>query len=199
MPGDLAALAAEFFPGVPEAERALVVQQIEKRVNCVDTSSAGRLFDAVSAIVGICREVSYEAQAAIELESLADERVERSYPFEIADVRGLVVVDPGPIVRAVVEDVRRGTAVPEISAAFHNTVVAFARAAAARLAAGTGLRTVALSGGVFQNRLLLRKLTSALERDRFHVLLHREVPTNDGGVSLGQAVVANERAAIAPA
>jgi hydrogenase maturation protein HypF len=89
--------------------------------------------------------------------------------------------------------------VPEISAAFHNTVLAFAREASARLAAGTGLRTVALSGGVFQNRLLLRKLAQALEGDGLRVLLHREVPTNDGGVSLGQAVVANERAALSAA
>jgi hydrogenase maturation protein HypF len=192
--GDLRALGAEFFPEIPEVERALVAQQIEKRVNCIETSSAGRLFDAVSAIAGVCHEVTYEAQAAIELESLADERVARSYPFEAVEAGGRLTVDPATIIRAVVEDVRRKVPAGEVSAAFHNTVVEFAAAVAAMLAARTGLRTVALSGGVFQNRLLLTKLTHALARAGFRVLLHREVPTNDGGVSLGQAIVASELA-----
>jgi hydrogenase maturation protein HypF len=169
------------------------VQQIEKGVNSIDTSSAGRLFDAVSAILGFCHEISYEAQAAIELESAADEREDRAYPVAIVEGGGMMIVDPAPIIRAVLEDAARGRPREAVAGAFHNTVVAFCRDAAGRLRDARGIGTVALSGGVFQNRLLLRKLAEALSDDGFRVLLHREVPTNDGGVSLGQAVVANER------
>jgi hydrogenase maturation protein HypF len=190
---DPAGVARRLFGEVPDDERDLVLQQIGKRVNCIDTSSAGRLFDAVSAILGVCHEVSYEAQAAIELESLADPSVERVYPFELALEGGVLVADPRPIVRAVLEDRLAGVPVPEASGAFHNTVVALCRDAAVRLARELGLGRVALSGGVFQNRLLMRRLVAALESAGLAVLLHREVPTNDGGVSLGQAVVANAR------
>lgn len=185
-------LHPELFAGVPPDELALVTQQVEKGINSVDTSSAGRLFDAVAALLGIRREVTYEAQAAIELESVADASVERRYRYEIDENDGLVV-DPGPIVRAVFEDARAGVEPAEIAGAFHNTVVSFCRDVAFRLSDERGIRSVALSGGVFQNRLLLRKLVDALERDGLRVLLPREVPANDGGVSLGQAAVANER------
>lgn len=188
----LADRAAELFEDVPGDEFDLVIQQTDKGLNAVDTSSAGRLFDAVSAILGICHEVSYEAQAAIELESVADESVERRYPYAIED-EGMLVVDPGPIVRSVLEDAAAGVPPCEISGAFHNTVVEFCRDVASRLARTRGIKTVALSGGVFQNRLLLRRLFAALESEGLTVLLPKEVPTNDGGVSLGQAVVANER------
>ena len=180
------------FPDVPGDERELVVQQIERGLNAVDTSSAGRLFDAVSAIVGICHEVSYEAQAAIELESVADPSVGSAYPYVVSGA-GPFVVDAGPLVRAVLDDVASGASPSEISGAFHNTVVAFCLDAASRIARAHDLSRVALSGGVFQNRLLLRKLVSALEAEGFSVLLPAEVPVNDGGVSLGQAAVANER------
>jgi hydrogenase maturation protein HypF len=182
------------FPDIPEDELELVVQQIEKGVNAIDTSSAGRLFDAVSAMLGICHEISYEAQAAIELESVADEGERGAYPAPVIERDGRLLVDPAPIVRAVLDAVEAGASVETVAGAFHNTVVGFCREVAARLRDERGIRVVALSGGVFQNRLLLRKLVAALRGDGFRVLLHKEVPTNDGGVSLGQAVVANERA-----
>lgn len=188
----LLGVAERLFDDVPADELDLVAQQIEKRINTVDTSSAGRLFDAVSAILGICRHVSYEAQAAIELESAADPSVERAYPYAIAEEGGLVV-DAGPIVRAVLEEASAGVARHEISGAFHNTMVRLCLDVATRLADAHGARPVALSGGVFQNRLLLRRLLKALEDSGFEVILPRETPVNDGGVSLGQAVVANER------
>jgi hydrogenase maturation protein HypF len=106
------------------------------------------------------------------------------------------VVDPAPIVRAVVEDVRRGVSRGEISEAFHGTAVQFCREVAGRLARERGIDRVALSGGVFQNRSLLTWLLAALEEDGLTVLLHQEVPTNDGGVSLGQAAIANARALV---
>jgi hydrogenase maturation protein HypF len=178
------------FDGVPPAEIDLVRQQIAKRVNCVDTSSAGRLFDAVSALLGVCREVTYDAQAAIELESLVDGGVTRAYPYEIREEGGRLVIDPAPIVRAVAADATAGVVAGECAAALHNAVVSFCRDAASRIARGRGITRVALSGGVFQNRFLLRSLVRALESDGLTVLLNREVPANDGGVSLGQAAVA---------
>jgi hydrogenase maturation protein HypF len=192
------AIACELFPRVPKDELELVMQQIEKRVNCVDTSSAGRLFDAVSALLGVCSSITYEAQAAIELESVADASAERTYPYglqngdRLRDDEG-IVIDSGPIIRGVLDDIRAGVDASEVAGAFHNTVVAFAGEVAGRLAEVRGLGTVVLSGGVFQNRLFSRKLTERLERVGLRVLLPREVPTNDGGVSLGQAVVARER------
>jgi hydrogenase maturation protein HypF len=190
----LASRGRELFPDVREDELALVVQQIEKGVNSIDTSSAGRLFDAVSAILGICHEISYEAQAAIELESAADENECRTYPVVIAERDGPMVVDPASIVRAVLEDALGGAPREAVAGAFHNTVVGFCLEIALRLREARGIGTVALSGGVFQNRLLLRKLVSTLGDEGFRVLTNKEVPTNDGGVSLGQAIVASERA-----
>ncbi len=178
------------FRGVPPAELDLVRQMIAKRVNCVDTSSAGRLFDAASALLGVCREVTYDAQAAIELESLVDAGVSRAYPYGMRADGGMLVVDPAPIVRALAADAVAGVAAGECAAAFHNAVVSFSREAAGRIARERGIADVALSGGVFQNRLLLRRLVRALESDGLRVLLNREVPANDGGVSLGQAAVA---------
>jgi hydrogenase maturation protein HypF len=191
--GDLTELGRTLFPDVPEGELDLVVQQVEKRVNCIDTSSAGRLFDAVSAMIGVCSEISYEAQAAIELESLIERPSDSVYPFGLAEVDGRLVVDAAPIVRAVLDDVRAGAERRDISAAFHGTVVRFCRDVAARLSEARRIKHVALAGGVFQNRFLLRSLVGALEEDGLTVLLHKEVPTNDGGVSLGQAAVANAR------
>ncbi|MFH1502289.1 MAG: carbamoyltransferase HypF [Candidatus Eisenbacteria bacterium] len=189
---DLEERAGRLFPGVASEELDLAIQQIAKRVNCVDTSSAGRLFDAVSALLGVCASITYEAQAAIELESVADASVARSYPYEILDDAGLTV-DPGPVVRAVLSDIGRGVGVGEVAGAFHNTVASLCRDVAVSLSAERGIGSVALAGGVFQNRLLLRKLVALLEEAELRVLLPREVPVNDGGISLGQAVVANER------
>ncbi|MCK4512448.1 carbamoyltransferase HypF, partial [bacterium] len=196
---DLAGVGRRLFPEIDAGELDLVVQQIEKNLNCIATSSAGRLFDAVSAILGICHEISYEAQAAIELESIIDqgrsEPGEPHYPYELVDSERGFVVDTGPTVLAVLADVLADTPREIVARAFHNTVVRFATDACGVISRASGIDTVALSGGVFQNRYLLTKLVTTLETSGFRVLLNREVPMTDGGVSLGQAVVAGERAA----
>ncbi|MBC8450993.1 carbamoyltransferase HypF, partial [bacterium] len=212
---DLSSVGRRLFTEIDCSELDLVVQQIEKNLNCIATSSAGRLFDAVSAILGVCHEISYEAQAAIELESLIDqgraepegghpaddvsggagEASEPHYPYELIEAERGFVVDTGPTVLAVLADVLAGTPREIVSRAFHNTVVRFATDACSVIARASGIDTVALSGGVFQNRYLLTKLVTSLETGGFRVLLNREVPMSDGGVSLGQAVVAGERAA----
>jgi hydrogenase maturation protein HypF len=169
-----------------------VVQLARSRVNSPLTSSAGRLFDAVSAVLGVRDTVNYEGQAAVELEQLADPNEASAYratisggwPFRIAGA---------DLVRAVVDDLRAGEEPATIAARFHNGVAATIVEACEVIRTETGLRTVALSGGVFQNLLLLGRAVAGLERAGFGVLLHSRVPPNDAGISLGQAAVAGAR------
>ena len=156
------------------------------------TTSVGRLFDAVAAILGVRDHINYEGQAAVELEQLADLRETSAYPMAIeeGDPFQLAGAD---LVRAVVADLRAGVARPLVAARFHNGLAAAAVAACERLREGTGLGAVALSGGVFQNVLLTERVVAGLERGGFRVLTHSRVPANDGGISLGQAVVAGAR------
>ena len=176
-------------------ELTLLKQQLKRGLNCPLTSSAGRLFDAVSAITGVCEEISYEAQAAIELEMVA-EGVRRShgaklYPFNIVERNGLRVVKLSKLIAAIVKDVRGGVPPSRISLKYHRTMAQVVREMCLSISKDTGIKTVALSGGVFQNRLLTRLVVESLEADGFKVLTHRDVPCNDGGISLGQAVIAN--------
>jgi hydrogenase maturation protein HypF len=161
-------------------------------VNAPLTSSMGRLFDAVSAVLGVCDEISYEGQAAIELEQCADPSETGRYDWTIA---------PGPplringarLVRTVLEDAASGAAVGTVTARFHNSVAQLVIDVCDQLRTTSGLGTVALSGGVFQNAWLLRMCTRGLLDAGFDVLTHHRVPANDGGISLGQAVVAGAR------
>ncbi|MBI4730100.1 MAG: carbamoyltransferase HypF [Acidobacteria bacterium] len=160
-------------------------------VNSPATSSMGRLFDAVAALAGVRAEVTYEGQAAIELEALAAREGGAPYPFGVAEgPDGTLLVDPVPCVRAVVADVLEGFEAPTISARFHAGVAAMVAEVLERLRRATGIGTVALSGGVFQNALLTGTVTPLLEGGGFEVLRHRRVPANDGGIALGQAAVA---------
>ncbi len=174
-------------------EIAIVKQQLKRKVNSPLTSSAGRLFDAVSALAGVRQEIDYEAQAAIELEMLALDEMEKSesYPFSIVEEGGVKVVKVGELFSTVVRDVRNQISIPVISLKFHNTMAQIIAEMCKSSAKETGISEVVLSGGVFQNQLLLKLATSALQREGFSVLTHRLVPCNDGGISLGQAVVAN--------
>jgi hydrogenase maturation protein HypF len=156
------------------------------------TSSAGRLFDAVAALLGMRDAVNYEGQAAIELEQTADPSVTNGYEIAVADASPVVL--PGRlVVAAVTGDLLAGTPVPTVAARFHRTIVDLVRQACERVRAATGLDTVALSGGVFQNRLLTAWAVADLSARGFRVLTHARVPPNDGGISLGQAVVAGAR------
>jgi hydrogenase maturation protein HypF len=159
------------------------------------TSSAGRLFDAVAAILGVRDAVNYEGQAAVELEQLADPGEAGAYAAAVGETAGGLLRLPGAdLVRAVVEDLEAGVAAPVVAARFHNGLAGAAVAACQALRDATGLATVALSGGVFQNLLLLERTVAGLERRGFRVLVHSRVPPNDGGISLGQAAVAGARA-----
>ena len=156
------------------------------------TSSAGRLFDAVSSLLGVRDAVTYEGQAAIELELVADPAERGSYAVPVSD-DPVVRVDVAHLVRAVTDDLARGTAAPVIAARFHNALADVVVDVCRRLREVQGLSTVALSGGVFQNALLLTRCLDGLEADWFTVLTHRCVPPNDGGISLGQAAIATSR------
>jgi hydrogenase maturation protein HypF len=169
-----------------------VVGIARARVNSPLTSSAGRLFDAVSAILGVRDDVNYEGQAAVELEQRADPNETGAYGATIRPGRPLRIsgID---LVRAVVDDLRAGEDAAIVAARFHNGVAGAIVGACTAIARETGLRAVALSGGVFQNLLLLERAVAGLERAGFAVLVHSRVPPNDAGISLGQAVVAAAR------
>jgi hydrogenase maturation protein HypF len=169
-----------------------VVSLGHARLNSPLTSSAGRLFDAVSALLGVRDAVNYEGQAAIELEQLAEPHERGEYLAAVAGT-GPLVIAGSDLVRAAAEDLLAGVAPSVIAARFHNGIVDVIVRCCAELRETTGLSTVALSGGVFQNLLLLEGVVEGLRGNEFRVLTHSRVPTNDGGISLGQAVVAAAR------
>jgi hydrogenase maturation protein HypF len=171
--------------------------QLATGFGCAPTSSVGRLFDAVAALAGVRQVVDYEAQAAVELEGLARGVPDDGPTYPLAPAGGAdgepLVADPSALVRAVVADVRAGVPAAVVGRRFHTTLAGFARDIAQRAREALGLRTVALTGGVFQNALLLSQSRAALRDDGFTVLCHRQVPPNDGGLALGQALVGSTR------
>jgi hydrogenase maturation protein HypF len=166
----------------------ILARMVDRRINTFQTSSCGRLFDAVSALLGVFGASTYEAQAAIELETAARAASlgTRVYPFAIRDG----VVRTGPMLAAIIGDLEHGTPVEKIARAFHETVAEIVAQMAFDARARTGIGIVALSGGCFQNRVLLASSIEKLERDNFTILVHQRVPANDGGLALGQAVIA---------
>lgn len=167
-----------------------VIRQIVKRINTPPTSSAGRLFDAVSALAGLCSVIEYEGQAAIRLEKNADAQEQCLYPYEILPDETGFQISVRQLFHAVAEEVRKGTESSRIAGTFHHTMAAVITDVCLLLREKTGVGRVALSGGVFQNRLLLGLALENLKGSGFEVFLHHRVPTNDGGISLGQAVIA---------
>ncbi len=170
-------------------ERLAMRLQMEKQLNSPLTSSMGRLFDAAAALIGIRDIATYEGQAAIEMEALAQEDEKGYYTFQINDGD----IDAAPVWKSLLADWRAGETVPVLSARFHNSVVELCRQVCALSKAHNGCKTVALSGGVWQNRYLLEHTLPALQKDGFDVLWHRQVPANDGGLALGQAMVAGRQ------
>jgi hydrogenase maturation protein HypF len=183
---DLPAVAA-----CPADERRLLAHQFETDFGCVPTSSMGRLFDAVSSLAGVRHIVDYEAQAAIEFEGLCRgvDCGTIAYAFDIDSDVTPAVADPAPVLRAVIGDLRDGVPAGVIGARFHRAVATLIVDLAAAVQDGT--QTIALSGGVFQNVLLLELSLKGLRDKGFNVITHRRVPPNDGGIALGQLVVGN--------
>jgi hydrogenase maturation protein HypF len=181
----------------PPVERDVLAHQLETGFGCTRTSSMGRLFDAVAALAGVRQVVDYEAQAAIELEALARDASpgEHAYRLDLGEGAGgePCVADPSPLLRAVVADLRDGVPAGVVGSRFHAALVGFVREVASRARETLGLRTVALTGGVYQNALLLSQSRAALRSDGFTVLCPRQVPPNDGGLALGQVLVGSTR------
>lgn len=178
---DLAPVAA-----ASAQELAVLASQLERGFNVVPTSSMGRLFDAVSALIGVCQKITYEAQAAIELESIADSSDDAHYAFDISGS----IIDPSPVLRSVVDDVRRGVPAGIVAMRFHRAVADAVHQLSVALREREGIGTIGLSGGVFQNMTLTGLVQRKLESGGFRVVTHRLVPPNDGGIALGQAMVA---------
>ena len=176
-----------------ESERRTIATQIEREIHTVPTTSMGRLFDAAAALAGARQTVSYEAQAAIEFEALVDHAEGSSYDFALTDTGDRIVLDPGPVLTAIVDDLREAVATGVIAARFHTAVATMIVEAAERIRSRTSIATVGLSGGVFQNVTLTHAAAIALGEKGFSVLTHRLVPPNDGGLALGQAVIAATR------
>src|SRR5262249_3245821 len=180
------------FDRIPRERFARVRDLIDRDVVSPRSTGAGRWFDAIAALCALRDEITYEGQAAVELEAIASPRPEASYPF--AGAPGVpAVVDLRPTVRALAADLRAEQPVPRIAARFHETMARVVAACAARTRASSRLSTVALSGGCFQSARLTERAVALLEADGFEVLVHRRVPPNDGGIALGQAAVAARR------
>ena len=176
---------------VGEEQARILATMVDRGINTVQTSSCGRLFDAVAALLGVRGEITYEAQAAIELETLArsSPSTDHIYPFSIRDQ----AVQTGDMLSAIIGDLESGTPKAKIARAFHDTIAELAAQMALDARAKSGIDVVALSGGCFQNRLLQAAAIERIERERFAVLVHHRVPANDGGLALGQAVVVAAR------
>jgi len=176
---------------VTERELKLVGSMVESGFNTVNTSSCGRLFDAVASLIGLRHVTTFEGQAAIELEIITQAGIDDRYSFEI-DCREPLQIDLRPAIREIVRDLGRAVAKPVIAARFHNTVAAVTLEVCHILRRSESLDRVCLSGGSFQNVYLLQRTMQRLEKAGFQVFLHSRVPPNDGGISLGQAVIATE-------
>ena len=175
---------SEMKPNLPILEA--LQHQLVSGLNAVPTSSMGRLFDAVAALCGVRQTVNYEAQAAIELEALACGDETDYYSFEVDHQ----IIDAAPVIQEIVNEIRRGTPKEVISRRFHNSLARMVQIGCRNFRQDHGVSKIALSGGVWQNTLLLSLTKKLLEADHFNIYLNRQVPTNDGGLSLGQAAVA---------
>jgi hydrogenase maturation protein HypF len=176
--------------GIADNQRRLVTQAIERKINAPLTSSCGRLFDAVSAILGLRQTVSFEGQAAMQLEMIADPAQSISYPCLLLDENDQILYNPTPMIASIVNDQLAGLGVEKIAGRFHFSMAAMIEEVCSELRQRTGLNRVVLSGGVFQNCLLTEMALARLGRSGFEVITHSLVPPNDGGLALGQAVIA---------
>ena len=179
---------------VGERDRQLFLKMLQRGINSPLTSSCGRLFDAVAAMVGVRSRISYEGQAAIELEALAEEAdTETIYPYSIASADGNMVLDMRHLLRSVVDDLQAEEPRSVIARRFHNTVALATTDVCEKIRGTNGVNRVVLSGGTFQNKLLAEGIFSGLVDKGFEVFTHRLVPPNDGGLALGQAVIAGNQ------
>lgn len=185
LPDDL-----ELLQKVPDKNRSLVTRMLEQGINTVETSSCGRLFDAVASLLGLRNEINFEGQAAIDLEMAAHDEAGGVYPFQM-EFSDPWQIDVRPMIESIVIELQQGEAVGAIASRFHATLAEIIAQVCSELRDRERLNKVCLSGGTFQNTLLLQLTLSALEEYGFEAYMHARVPTNDGGIALGQAAIAN--------
>lgn len=174
----------------------IILKMIDRNINCIETSSMGRFFDAISSIVDVRQKITYEGQASMELEALiADNAISNSssYGYKVLNIKNELIIDTIPIVNSIVNDFKIGTPKNIISQRFHNTIISFSVDICKKLRLFHKINDVALSGGVFQNNYIFIGIVKSLEKEGFKVYSHSMIPTNDGGLSLGQIVIANEK------
>ena len=190
--GDLDSIDTLLLKRIDNKKIAFIKSMIEKNINTPLTSSCGRLFDAVSSLIGVRDVVTYEAQAAIELEMIAEFDVHDRYNYEIIDQKEMLIIDTKRMFQEIIYDLRQGLSKGVISAKFHNTLADFMAVICEEIRkANNGINKVVLSGGVFQNKYLLTNTIKLLKNKGFITYFHNRIPTNDGGISLGQGIIAN--------
>jgi len=167
-----------------------LIKILDLDINCIETSSMGRLFDVVANIIGITDVVTYEGQAAIELEAISEIDIEESYTYKVIR-RDMYIIEPYEIIIEAIKDKKKGVSGKIIASKFQNTIVKLVVSICMRIREDSGINQVTLSGGVFQNSFLLKKTCSNLENNNFEVYTHKKLPMNDGGVAIGQIIVAN--------
>jgi hydrogenase maturation protein HypF len=190
---DFLNLDLEFTRKVSRAKWETIKKMIDQNINVFPTSSVGRFFDCISVLLNWRDQTNYEGQPAIELESLADDKTKTKYDLEIIEKEGIFIIHPELTIKGVVKDLIKKEEKSKISAKFHNTIAWMINEVCLELRKKYELNLVCLSGGVFQNIFLLNKTHELLTKNGFKVYTHHKVPTNDGGISLGQAAVANHR------
>jgi hydrogenase maturation protein HypF len=174
-------------------EKNLFLAMLERGINSPLSSSCGRLFDAVAALIGLRSYVSYEGQAAMELEAAAElSDAAGEYPFALFSEADRIIVDFRLMIDAILRDLETGEPVPVLARRFHETLAAATLEVVRAIGRESGVRKVVLSGGVFQNKLLTGQVHDLLTAHGFQVFIHRLVPPNDGGLALGQAVIAGQ-------
>jgi hydrogenase maturation protein HypF len=178
------------LPEIPQRTQQTIERMLAQKINSPLTSSAGRMFDAVAALLGLCHHTTYEGQAGMELEALATDIPDSGcYDFACAG-EDPMVLDTRPVIHGIVEDIRQAVPKSQIARKFHSTFIELIRVVCSQLSRQSGIKTVALSGGVFMNAILLQETIDGLRRDGFRVLFHIQVPANDGGLCLGQLAIA---------
>ncbi|MBN3039437.1 MAG: carbamoyltransferase HypF [Candidatus Omnitrophica bacterium] len=181
--------AFAFLKDVPGKDKEYILRMLTKDINSPQTSSAGRLFDAAAAILGLCQYASYEAQGPIELEKICDKNIEAFYPFVIDKNKDVYVVDTDRIFLEMCRDIKAGKNKGVIAAKFHNSMVEIVSAMAKKTLSSLKIKDIALSGGVFQNNFLKEKMIRRLSKGGFNALTNIDLPANDLNISLGQYYV----------
>lgn len=182
---------ASFLKEVPKKDKGLVLEMISKKINAPLTSSAGRLFDAAAALLGICAYASHEAEGPIKLEAMCDKNVKGSYKFNTVKSEGIYIIDTTSLFREMAKDLRRNKKASAIATKFHNSMVKIITQTVRNLSKETGIKKVALSGGVFQNKYLKENVMKGLLRAGFKVYVNKSIPVNDLNIAIGQYYVSS--------